>query len=1846
MENMNKKVKRMASGNSKRRLWHRVIAIPAAIVVFVTTYALVLPAIAMERDTYCGFEAHEHTDACYTAELACGYEDGATVQDVQLVTELACKAQPHQHTVDCYDEAGNVVCGYADYLVHEHTAECYAADGTLICPLPQVEAHTHDENCYVEELVNVCGLAESKGHYHTEACYSVVSHPELVCGLAESEGHYHTEDCYTAREESYLVCGQSEHAGHFHTEECYNEAGELSCDLAESEGHTHTDACYATELVMDLTCGKEETPGHTHTEACWADVESIELTCGKAESEGHTHSDACYAVEKRLVCSKPEVILHTHNDDCYTVTVAEDGTESRELTCTQTVIEEHIHTADCFNTIEQTIERPHEHTDLCYIQTLTCTLPEHEHTDACYIAPEAPEAPDYICGLEGHTHTELCYDEAGELVCGLEEHIHDESCLAAEESDGNVEIVDDETPAFQMPVLACGLAEHEHSTSCMDENMNYVCGVTAHTHTGACYEIPGLAGVTPVLVCDKHEHFHTEACYDANGVLACGLEEHTHGVGCFALPEDVEVPGADEPENDENIYWCGFEAHAHTDACYDANGETVCGLPEHEHTAECLVEPDWFCGYEAHTHSEACYDETGALTCVLPEHTHSDECRIAPVVFCGYEAHVHGASCYGEDGSLICEKEEHIHTAECAIQNFTQTAYDGNVMVTANYTSEAGFPADAMLMVTHLTQDGEHYEDRVDEALELFAQTNPDQMLQPLALLNIGFYLPDGTEVEPLAPVDINVQMLNADGLAEGEQYAVIHYGAAGTELLDAAGEETEVNFSTASFSDFLVNYGMDPSNGGSNAADDASGEEEEDDGGATNSVPSIFMNGLEGNVLISSSVTNLNNGIATIGNGTARDDFDYNKKIDYLGDGGNNMDTKVDGEGSFDQNAVTDDLYRLYLDMEGKSEPVDLVIVIDRSNSMKEIMSSGKSRWETVYNILEGTNSNGSDGLLYQFLKQNDGKTSNEERNFVSVVWFAGRFFDRNSDAYGSATNEIPPSDSMEGGTVLNWTSTYTHQGTGNYSISPYKGVDWGVACTNYVAGLYQADQKLNNLPSGTENHRKVVVFMSDGIPVYYYMASTMDWNNPGSMHRYGGGSEDRTYQDWSGSSLIKSYAGHSPANSFYESPYFNETKKIFNSGDNSFVGRHPNISFYTVAIDLAGETINGWPRTTLLQDMAASYTGGKMFSATNSDGLKEFLQSVMFPAGVTIQDTLSAYVDLYKTQPDIKVTATNKKTGEVSTLWSYMDQQLNTSGSISGTFGRLGGVSAENNIIQSVSYNNKTISVVFNPNYCLGDNYIYTLSFNVRLTAAAYDAYAQYGNTYNGVQGQTDTDYTGNSTSSGKNGLHSNDSATVKYKVDDESHELTYKHPVVQAWRSRFQVQKAVPDGKDFSNIQFMLKKSDGTTSGWKAPDQSGIIDFGYLTCGDYTLVEKVPVEYDSGVAPNREKKWMTFKVVKGRIIDVDKLGNTGVQWLDSNSASIADMSESDFRLQVNSTPNTSYNDGGAAVKVENVPFFKDLEVYKADEDGKIMLSNAKFLLSKQDGVKEDGTPNWKQLSEDELSKYAGENINIEVADDGKVYLVSGKDGLVFKGKLPYGTYRLGEEVSPKNFLRTDQYVTFTVTEEEGIVLKDTEATVAVQEAKGSVMVITIKDQPNTVDWTLRKVDGGDPDEEHVLADATFELYGPYDQALVEDLRDFRASQQPKEKLMYTGTTDKDGLLDAKALPDLEAGKYYYLVETKAPAGYNVADPIQIEAVEEAAVGSTAEDRVMKLSVKQKSGIVEYNLKDGETVVTIQVVNLTGYELPESGGIGTTVFTLSGLALLALAGAMFCANKRKSRS
>lgn len=352
--------------HKRKRLRHRVVTVLAGVVVFCTTYALILPAITLEKQ--CDIPEHTHTDACY-----------AQVTSVEKRVPV-CSAETleiHRHTADCCDADGNPRCGYADFVVHSHDSRCYDETGNLWCPLPEIEAHRHTADCY----------ALPEEHTHGEGCYTPVR-GDLVCGE-----HVHTDACYT--ETAVLACGLEESEEHRHDESCYETSRELTCGI--DSDHSHTDACYEWEQVLscDLPTDSAE------------DAQPV-LVCTKPEIVLHRHTSDCFDADGKLICGQTQILEHRHSDACFE-TVAEP-VDTGTLTCTDTA---HVHTARCYGTWELVCgQEEHTHSEACtqneQEETVFCGKDAHTHGEAC-----RDENGELVCGTEEHTHSLACYADPG-----------------------------------------------------------------------------------------------------------------------------------------------------------------------------------------------------------------------------------------------------------------------------------------------------------------------------------------------------------------------------------------------------------------------------------------------------------------------------------------------------------------------------------------------------------------------------------------------------------------------------------------------------------------------------------------------------------------------------------------------------------------------------------------------------------------------------------------------------------------------------------------------------------------------------------------------------------------------------------------------------------------------------------------------------------------------------------------------------------------------------------------------------------------------------------------------------------------------------------------------------------------------------------------------------------------------------------------------------------------------------------------------------------------------------------------------------------------------------------------
>ncbi len=201
--NIWKEIAKFVKEHKLQKRWRRVLVCLAAVVVFVTVYALILPAITLEAT--CGMEEHTHTDECY--EIT-----------VNTVKTLECGVEIHSHTAECTDEAGNNICGKADFVVHTHDENCFNGE-TLVCTLPEKVAHTHSEECTTDGEGTACTLEEIIVHTHDETCYDETG--ALSCGKLEVAEHVHSDACFKVEngtEEKVLKCEATEHT---HNDDCY-----------------------------------------------------------------------------------------------------------------------------------------------------------------------------------------------------------------------------------------------------------------------------------------------------------------------------------------------------------------------------------------------------------------------------------------------------------------------------------------------------------------------------------------------------------------------------------------------------------------------------------------------------------------------------------------------------------------------------------------------------------------------------------------------------------------------------------------------------------------------------------------------------------------------------------------------------------------------------------------------------------------------------------------------------------------------------------------------------------------------------------------------------------------------------------------------------------------------------------------------------------------------------------------------------------------------------------------------------------------------------------------------------------------------------------------------------------------------------------------------------------------------------------------------------------------------------------------------------------------------------------------------------------------------------------------
>lgn len=178
-------------------------------------------------------------------------------------------------------------------------------------------------------------------------------------------------------------------------------------------------------------------------------------------------------------------------------------------------------------------------------------------------------------------------------------------------------------------------------------------------------------------------------------------------------------------------------------------------------------------------------------------------------------------------------------------------------------------------------------------------------------------------------------------------------------------------------------------------------------------------------------------------------------------------------------------------------------------------------------------------------------------------------------------------------------------------------------------------------------------------------------------------------------------------------------------------------------------------------------------------------------------------------------------------------------------------------------------------------------------------------------------------------------------------------------------------------------------------------------------------------------------------------------------------------------------------------------------------------------------------------------------------------------------------------------------------------------------------------TYELDTTKVDGKTDEK---LEGAEFKLYrmnGEAKEYVIVDENGKVTGWTADEAAASVLKSDENGLFKVIGLDD----GTYYLEETKAPAGYNKLDkPIEIVIKAETKNGQTwdgvSADALVKLDVTADGKAGTGDVETG--IANITVANNKGSELPETGGIGTTIFYIVGSVLVVGAAILLITKKR----
>lgn len=435
--------------------------------------------------------------------------------------------------------------------------------------------------------------------------------------------------------------------------------------------------------------------------------------------------------------------------------------------------------------------------------------------------------------------------------------------------------------------------------------------------------------------------------------------------------------------------------------------------------------------------------------------------------------------------------------------------------------------------------------------------------------------------------------------------------------------------------------------------------------------------------------------------------------------------------------------------------------------------------------------------------------------------------------------------------------------------------------------------------------------------------------------------------------------------------------------------------------------------------------------------------------------------------------------------------------------------------------------------------------------------------------------------------NGTQIGDSSSSKfdYTVVYERGELSSNNNVrvdeVTNSRPGIIIKKTIWDGTAaLQGAVFTMKDEDNNLIGTYTSDEDGLIVEAFLREDvEYYLTETSAPKGWQGLLSDMTIKLNGEKIVIGGV-DVDY-----------------------YKVSTDATTGTKI------ITVKNRTY--EFKVVKMDKGTNQPLEGVKFALYREIIV--DNVHAW------DPNPYPGYES-----------LTSDENGIVISNTLPAGKYQLRETKARSGYQVLSGNITFTISS-TGIVEIDS---ASAKEAE--LMTDTLDDgsvlyQITVVNAKEFKVSIWKTNEgyERITSGASFELYK------VEDYDNTTSTIKDGAIPLVSGTTGENGIL---ALGTLTVGEYR-LIETAAPAGYNMAESAIRISVTNNGVAALQEGNS---SVVYKKGDKYWVAGQDNTTWQIRVWNNPGVELPMTGGIGTTIFRMAGLTLILAAGIVLIFKKR----